>query len=342
MMWTIFAGAYRVIFWLGEARPRDTLAFTTLDAFERVERAEVSHVKDKLTLVNERMQQFPYCSCCNEQILLPEQPRDEPLNSCAALLRRSWFDRLWVVQEILASNSQAAQLCVGSHRTDWHHFRRVFRWCRGKFRKHSKAESPTSPLWAEERLLLTRLRYLKFDLNPMQDGRFRLPHSYKILRALVRLSHRKCADGRNRILAVRRILGLDTLEGLSPDYELSREELYRRAVLAILFPDPPSELLPEKTTGLAFAFMLALVGTEDVTQISARRASWVPDLHNLTSRSRHKIGRHDDWMWERACISRLQLTQLSDTTLEIRAKEYTVVEHVCSVSQCPLPKPEDG
>ncbi len=111
----IYKLAYRVVVWLGPCSWNSKLAFSTLDhfaeqvdfchSFTRVSRPEAIHAEWSLSA-----DKLPYDNRTWQSIL--------------DLINRSWFDRLWIIQEIQLGSCKSIFQC-GLDSIEWPRFRRA-------------------------------------------------------------------------------------------------------------------------------------------------------------------------------------------------------------------------
>lgn len=104
----IYAGAEKVLVWLGEPWGVDSRAFEV-----------ISTLLEKLPLLIESTEQsLLQFTFGNDKTI-----RDLPWDGLNQLLQRAWFERVWVIQEI--ANAAKADICIGSLVYDWRAFASV-------------------------------------------------------------------------------------------------------------------------------------------------------------------------------------------------------------------------
>jgi hypothetical protein len=167
------------------------------------------------------------------------------------LLLRSWFERVWVVQEIQLANCSAVLKCGGDE-ISWTHFRYavVLLW--------QKESIP--PAISRKRIALA--------------GRITTVNDFKspVSAVLRRTEGRHCSDPRDVIYGLLGILPLAFSMKIHPQYALSTGEVYRDFFLAHMEHTGSLELLRTSSLG---------GGRTDAP-------SWVPDF---SSRYAHDIER---------------------------------------------------
>jgi hypothetical protein len=127
------------------------------------------------------------------------------------LLNRSWFERLWVQQEIGLANEKAIIIC-GLDSIDWRQFSDAIYCLYVRSRPYDKDQE-----------LLSRLR-LPVEMAYSKSRRDGLPYA-TVLRKQTKL---KCADPRDRIFAVLSASSPSKRRGnIQPDYSKTVEFIYR-------------------------------------------------------------------------------------------------------------------
>ena len=334
MMAAIFGSASRILVWLGESEPADTLAFATIATLFHPEYDADIGIESSLEHIDAQLGASPYCACCNEQVELPEQPAIVGIIAAAQLTRRAWFSRLWVVQE--AALGRVVIMHSGSHSTTWRAVRDVLE-LPGVMLENPSIRIPSALLtMAPPGMLDTTIESIQLIQTYRSSRRKDFNTSY-VLRGLMELSSRRCFDPRDRIFAVRSILGLSDVDGLQPDYSLLAFELYRRLTIYSL----AHETRNVKTVPNA-ALMLALVGTES-SSAEKNAPSWVPDLANLTMRSRAKHQAYGAFRWQFKDHPTGILCEASSdqACLIVTGRIFASVGAILEKSGCPRLYPEE-
>lgn len=308
VMSDIFAAAADVLVWLGPGDEMDVLAFAALRRATSLYSKDLTYLplreyKSLLTYqrtrsdglsneaidmimrsANRALRNAPFCDCCKRIFAPSRTPAKDALLAVSRLLERPWFERLWVIQEVLGRVNFA--LLSGTHRGRWLQLAHV---C-------SAAES----LLAYNRLLPeSEEKPLHKRLDAFREVEFAIPivpsistmseAPYIIKGLVLHNCSRKCADPRDRVFALRRILGIESFSALAPDYSLATPELFRRITLVALSRVQEAQL--------HMSVLFGLIGTESSreTGLKPERSwpSWVPDFGALTERSRSKLRQYD-------------------------------------------------
>lgn len=134
-MSAIYAASRGVLVWLGEDFPADTVAFTALAAFEEIEYDFKGDTTGSLFLhtFSEALKKMKSCPCCNRQ-----WPEGGPEGSVTLvgkqlvlaidnLLRKPYFSRLWVVQEVVSAGTYGREIWIycGTHFAKWKYLLRL-------------------------------------------------------------------------------------------------------------------------------------------------------------------------------------------------------------------------
>ena len=127
------------------------------------------------------------------------------------LLARSWFDRLWVVQEICLARKWVRMVC-GFKITPFVTFGNAIGYLQGKDNRIIGRERETL-------LGIGRLFALK------AQGGFRLQYVLKVTR------HRDCKDKKDRVYAILSLLPEREKLGILPDYTISAPDVFENIVL---------------------------------------------------------------------------------------------------------------
>jgi hypothetical protein len=233
----VYSMAYRVIVWLGTASEDSDVALKVLKEMAlHVEVDWVSH-EVKPSLRGDVNRDFS-----ERGITLPyKKPVLEALSS---VLSRSWFERLWVWQEIHLANEQALIVC-GYDEISWHDFRKSV-LC----------------IWRKKTLVSYHLadrvkNVFTFCNNPEPD----LTSLLETARAS------KCADPRDKIFAVMGIAvrSVHANSWEPPDYGKSTAEVYQKTIMQYIRYERNLRIL-------------RLCQAEVALQRENDLPSWVPDL----------------------------------------------------------------
>jgi hypothetical protein len=107
----IFGNASCVLVWLGEAKPRDTLAFALLHAsnmidwITQLESQEGDQADSGVDPLLDFLHEESWCPCCKTRLSNSDLEPDVQ-SVCSAvndLSKQPWFSRLWVYQEVASA-----------------------------------------------------------------------------------------------------------------------------------------------------------------------------------------------------------------------------------------------
>lgn len=287
VMHTIYSGADMVLVWLGRELPRDVFAFGLMHFYDTRNFSRVglddeqilSKLDEKLLLNTSK------CPCC-EQVSdrTASSPATEGLLGIADLLTRSWFTRLWVVQEV-DHRATVGRIFSGRHSVP------ITDFIMTTYLLSNFLDNGT------ERLGMTKKAARQAGDTIGQvvyEYGGQLPTTRTFWKSFTSFSRRLCSDPRDRVYAIRSCLGLGYIDALTPDYSIGVEECFRRVTITMLqernFPGFDPDASPASPPLRAPWIPLSIVGTESTSgQAQGTRPSWVPDLHNLSERSRAKL-----------------------------------------------------
>ena len=150
----------------------------------------------------------------------------------SAFYDRSWFERIWVVQEVLPARE--AWLICGSHSIEWHHVKAAAAWYRYKCgsicEKYDSTRTIDGIGHACAMNLAWRSRAGSEFLAPLFGQVVRPTYRWAFEELLSTFRRRLAGDPRDKVFA---LLGISTLEYklnsplLRPDYEKSTLEVFR-------------------------------------------------------------------------------------------------------------------
>lgn len=281
LMGRIYQQASCVWAWLGEEEKSDTLAFhalRTLCTFLETDYKEygsqpgkhawpVPVLKRMIEHLQTHLQDERCCQCCKKPYELPADVLGAAMNALHQLDQRTWFKRLWIVQEMF--NAQWSFVSTGTHMINVKQLQDA-----GVAIQQLLGYRP-GPTFINAPSVFALGKHM-LDPGYMPD----LP---LLAHVQLMLWSKAVTEPRDRIYAMRELALLHGDANLKPDYSISTTELYRRATLHIL-------MAPQKTYSRrgGAAVVLALVGTQDRTKSTPRLPSWVPDFNNLTNSSNVK------------------------------------------------------
>ncbi|RMY47952.1 hypothetical protein D0865_08373 [Hortaea werneckii] len=265
-MSAIYAASRGVLVWLGEDIPADIVAFTALAAYEEIEDDLEGEVMGTFFLhtFSEALKKMKGCACCNRQ--WPEGGPEggatlvgrQWVSVIDGLLRKPYFSRLWVVQEVVSAGTYGRTTWIhcGTHFAKWEYLPRL---CLYLARMTDRLEDSNSQDMTD-----------RFDVCHEVFIRA-IPsifHCGQALEILALTSERQCHDPRDRIFALNAILALHTLETWQVDYTLDNGQVYRAfAEQCILHPWPQEGLGPSAP--------LALINTGNRGSSLLSAPSWV-------------------------------------------------------------------
>lgn len=200
----IYSSSARVVVWLGPASLDSDLAIGLVDHLGQVLRRD--HISDTFTLTSDGAAETHWADTAQP---LPYEEAD--LRALEKLFWRPWFERLWVVQEVLLG-PEATVVC-GRQDTTW---QSVLLACIFLSRKGRGTETRLSDEF------VSRLH----RIEDVFDTSFRpsLPDLVDYARG------HKCADDRDRIYAVLSLADDNCKGRIKPDYSLSTAQVYRRLI----------------------------------------------------------------------------------------------------------------
>ncbi|KAL2198994.1 heterokaryon incompatibility protein-domain-containing protein [Corynascus similis CBS 632.67] len=214
----IFAKATRVVVWLEEATTGGdrTHGETTTDSNQALEEIRVAADRQTTKALN---------SMTNQQAVL-------------TLLQRSWFQRIWVLQEVAA----ARQVLIMCHSTEID----GSTFCSGLNMLNTLSLDPDNQGRFHSIAYLINGANLRPKYATSRAGRFSL--DIRPLGELMDMYHnRKATDPRDKIYA---LLGMSSDDhiptGLFPDYDISWKELFHRLVKSLLSEQASVETWEEK------------------------------------------------------------------------------------------------
>lgn len=284
-MHLIYTGADMVLIWLGPEAPQDALAFSIMHFYDVRTVSRLGLSDDEILYdLDHELKSASRCSCCGcaFQTTGSRQAKGALL-ALADLLTRSWFTRMWVVQEV-DHRATVGRIFSGEHSAPITDFIMAVYFLSDCLR--------TNRLDLSQKALRTTREAIT-QIAHEYGGR--APTTQSFWNSFNSFSKRLCSDPRDRVYAIRSCLGLEHLEELKPDYAISDQECFRRLTVTMLqesnFPDLGSGRYVTPNSRFRIPWMpLLLVGTENVVSGAlATGPSWVPDLHNLSERSRDKL-----------------------------------------------------
>jgi Heterokaryon incompatibility protein (HET) len=207
-MGDIYQLASRVIVWLGPENENSDYAMQLIDSINSKIEIDWTFFTMKPTLAGaeeqwaDRWQPLPYDA--------------KELSCLYSLLHRSWFERLWIRQEIRLANSEAIVMC-GFTTIAWQTFRNAIFCLRNKSKKKECLGDKATPF--NYRLEMV---YQLCDIeSPVPFGRH-----------LRQTKLCKCSDPRDRIYAMLNTITQEERKmAIKPDYSQTVGEVYQNVVL---------------------------------------------------------------------------------------------------------------
>ena len=252
-MGDIFQKADKVIVWLGPEQDQSMLALSQMDFL--ASKIAIDWQSQTMQPVSTEHSEAHWA---DKNVALPYDWTT--WNAMYCLLTRSWFERLWIWQEIRLRTREADLLC-GTHNISWQQFRKAI------FCLTVKAEVPDIGVGLHE-----RVRHIFGLCNTNASAR---------LEALIsQTRYCRCSDPRDRIFA---ILGLvDKTEAdihIEPDYTHSVGKVYKDVAVEYIQKRKSLEILRycgmrDKKSGLTKWIPKWAVPTE---LQDWQMPSWVPD-----------------------------------------------------------------
>lgn len=261
MMADIFASAREVYVWLGLPGEHDKAAFATAK-FLVANKDTTSHrIQPTLTRLAETW--LPPRGH-------PELTLSDGLAAFSSIAQRPWFDRLWVVQEILKGRSNAV-FHYGEERL-LHNDLII------AFRQYTRVVdlAEAANLEPSRELRAVKL-YEKVAIT--ENWARRKSFAASLLDLLLETAHLKASDPRDRVFALRAIVNIDANNMIPVDYAISESDLWR---------DVARILLHNLDSTVEIALALALPATQDPSKQAASSSSWTADFGALTPVAQRK------------------------------------------------------
>lgn len=240
LMSEIYQRAWSTIVWLGEEADNSSDAHKTLVA-----------VKDALQY--HFAEEAPSTEDFARLNLPP--PESQAWHDLGKFMSRSWFRRLWIIQEAVLSHN--LNLVCGRRCIPWSGMN-LFAMCMADNYLDSLLAVKESGEGTDSVLGVTRIRMI----NTMIDSEASFPKQRTLLSALVEGRNSQATDARDKVYG---IMGL-TATAIRPDYTQPLKAVYAAAAHNILDADPSN-----------FIDLLCCVDHE---QPPTDSPSWVPDWHS--------------------------------------------------------------
>ncbi|OAL43523.1 hypothetical protein IQ07DRAFT_580167 [Pyrenochaeta sp. DS3sAY3a] len=202
-MGSIYTYAQRVVVWLGSSSHDSTLAIRTLEYLGQ----QVEYTRNHLWLPAPNCREPNWWRADKSTPFVYDL---ETWQAIASLLTRSWFARLWVLQEIQLGNSRSYLQC-GQDTILWTHIRRAIL----AIRSHVPA------VHAQLQGALQRLYHLCVDY-----------HGQNSIVLLEYARNSECSEPRDKVFALLGLFPYAFSRNIKPQYTLPVQEVYKQAFFA--------------------------------------------------------------------------------------------------------------
>ena len=203
----IYSKAIRTVVWLGEAGDQVDVAFDFLSQLD-------AEKWDMLAAF--RRGEIPISSFSLLRKSDPLQYSDGRVIALRALLKRQWFTRIWVAQEV--GVAKKATMVCGEHEIEWSTF----------YSGYERAQKKDMLGLAISAKLLERINTLSFAQETKND----------LANILIKFRSWNATNPRDKVFGLRGLCNSDIHKmdkmGLAPDYEIKPEELWMAAVRACI------------------------------------------------------------------------------------------------------------
>lgn len=278
MMGDIYATASITVIWLGDADDHVKQAFHWLRRFSNIweplmkslEMSEFLSLRDGTELEarfaeNDNAEAHDILRAAFDD----EMGRAKAFEDIWFLLRRPWFMRKWVIQEVVKSQDHEMVLVSGAEWTYWVHLKSWFDFL--EVNDRLKSGFVSSCPWGVD-------FHTHDDTNTHSDFRRgsilgrSLPHEeVPLARLLVTTAMFKCADPRDHIISLLGIAWDSSFFKDLIDYNTSTDDLYCRLTCA--------HLTNSRTLRILWS-------THAIVPVDRRRtSSWIPNMEEMASRS---------------------------------------------------------
>lgn len=195
--------AKRVVAWLGPGNKDSTVGLSVLeDLGQKIQFNQIYEMKPASTLFEEHWSDM--------NIELPYNQRE--ILAIREVVKRPWFKRLWVQQEIRMARHGSILMC-GSDLIAWDRFCRAIICLRSKLWRTSDS-SFNAP---STRTLVNEVFWLVVEQRS----------TFHLVDIIHYTSHCECLDPRDRIYAILALLNnFNKAIGIQPDYEKSTSQVY--------------------------------------------------------------------------------------------------------------------
>jgi hypothetical protein len=270
MMAKIFGGAREVYVWLGTPDEHHDTAFAMMTFLAGPwwsTAIQELHRRPTVTEVRRRWKDH------NPNVTL-----EDGLIAFSTIARKRWFERLWVVQELLAGEHQDASFYCGEYSILWSSAVAAFQ----KFIDVIKFKVLSGIDASSEKRIIDL-----YGPNFFNESFGMTSRASRFLKVLFETAHLKTSEPRDRVYALMSIAIMDEREEIKVNYAIEMPDLWRLVARFLLRTAVICEMR---------ALVLALPATQSDT--AEVRSSWSTDFNALTPESQRKR------MWYRSEMER--------------------------------------
>lgn len=285
MLPEIFKAAKTVNAWLGEAEEGSSKAMRALNDWGKW----LLRYKQEATSDN------PAYTWQLPDIKIPVPPVEDPLwGHISRLLSRKWFNRLWIVQEVVVA-SDLNVMCGTEAPVPWDTFYAGAYYCflQEKWRKERDLAIGDE----KTRANILKLGELRFDSHS-EHGKFQAQH--KMLDLLLQCDHKDVTDPRDRMFGTISMATDAHREELQPNYNLTAPQVTRNYARFFVEQGDAFELLYRTR------FKARKSWPEHMRAADPALPSWIPDLtgghypKSLSTWNECRFNAGDGWVGEPA------------------------------------------
>ena len=244
----IYESAFMVIAWLG---PEDEGIHESMTAACIIHRYYSQAATDKRLVRKHDEICYDGVSCAEPAVI---QPEEKDWNNAALLLQRSYFTRLWIVQELVVA--RRVVVACGAHSFN-------FKCCRdlvvGAF-ENSRLKGQHLHVAQSRILNMDSIAPLLLQYDMMNEVNDRMQFE-DLPWLLWRTRNSHCFDARDKVFAILNIASARSISSVAVDYTLDLEAVYTQSARCSLEGDMCSNVFEEL----------------DYPRISSHLPSWVPD-----------------------------------------------------------------
>ena len=304
LMEKIYKHARKVLVWLGEADSDSKAAIKLAKSILDLDNISPDVVFDRRNL---------------ESLGLPGW-KSKDWKALQKLLGRPWFQRMWVIQEVIVS-SRAIVLC-GQENIVWEEMVKVIR--RVQFTGRA---ADSSPIYGRHRLGGDGVTYI----DSIRDQKLRDIKS-NLLYLLMHTRSRAATDPRDKVFA---LLGLGHYR-IIPDYSKTEFEVYLELAVyhvSQILPGGRWNYLKEGEKAGWLSDLLLCAGFSHIQRLQGPLPSWVPDWKVGVDRQELGIGerlRKSAYRAGRDSLGTIKICH--DTQLHLSGKHFDTVTMAGTVS----------